>query len=267
MRINRDKQVGDILFIVEGAKTEFEILKRIFCNILHYQYVEKRRDKPARFINGGINSTNHIYVINTRESNISFISDEKYLDEMYEYLINTYDLNMDNIAIFYLFDRDHDSNTDVKLIKDYINELKDPYDNGEDKGGMLLLSYPAIESFVISCFREHSYDIKMKLGADVKHFMGEKENQKNIQFNKINEVTLIYGAKQLQEYIENNQFEWDIDNLHCLADSIFELEEELYSKEEKYRLVSLLVFAFLYLGIIEPEEGDYFYKSSNIFSH
>lgn len=37
--------------------------------------------------------------------------------------------------------------------------------------------FDAIESFVISCFREHSYDIRMKLGADVKHFMGKKENQ------------------------------------------------------------------------------------------
>lgn len=259
MRINKDKQVGDILFIVEGAKTEFEILKRIFCNILDYQYVEKRRDKPARFINGNSNSTNHIYVINTKESNISFISDEKYLDEIYEYLINTYHLNLDTVAIFYLFDRDHDSNTDVNLIKEYISELKDPYDNGEDKGGMLLLSYPAIESFIISCFREHSYDIKMKLGSDVKHFMGEKENQKDIQFNKINEETLIHGSEQLQEYIEKNEFEWDIDNIHRLAGSIFESEEELYNKEEKYNLVSLLVIAFLYLGIIEPDEEDYFY--------
>lgn len=260
MRINKDKQIGDILFIVEGEGTEFEILKRIFCTILHYQYVEKRRNRPARFIDCGSNSTNRIYVINTKESNISFISDEEYLDQMYEYLINEYHLNMDNVAIFYLFDRDHDSNTNVDLIKTYISELKDPYDNGENKGGLLLLSYPAIESFVISCFREHSYDIKKKLGADVKHFMGEKENQKDIQFNKINEATLIYGTKQLQEYIEKNEFEWDIDNIHCLAESIFDLEEELYNKEEKYNLVSLLVIAFLYLGIIEPEEGDYFYS-------
>ena len=48
MRINTDKQIGDILFIVEGEGTEFEILQRIFCTILHYQYVEKRRNRAAR---------------------------------------------------------------------------------------------------------------------------------------------------------------------------------------------------------------------------
>ena len=49
MRINKDKHIGRVLFIVEGSQTEFSLLRRIFCNILGYSYVEKRRNRLSYF--------------------------------------------------------------------------------------------------------------------------------------------------------------------------------------------------------------------------
>ena len=43
MKLNKNKSIGRVLFIVEGSRTEFSILRRIFCNILGYSYIEKRR--------------------------------------------------------------------------------------------------------------------------------------------------------------------------------------------------------------------------------
>ena len=88
MRLNKDKHIGRVLFIVEGSRTEFSILRRIFCNLMGYSYIEKRRNKPTYFA-----STNdrfsQVAVINTRESNIRDISEnETYLDDVLMFCVN-----------------------------------------------------------------------------------------------------------------------------------------------------------------------------------
>lgn len=37
IRLNKDKSIGRVLYIVEGGKTEPYILHHIFCKILDYQ--------------------------------------------------------------------------------------------------------------------------------------------------------------------------------------------------------------------------------------
>lgn len=41
IEINDKKSIGRVLFIDEGSKTEFAILRKIFCDILKYEYIEK----------------------------------------------------------------------------------------------------------------------------------------------------------------------------------------------------------------------------------
>lgn len=43
IEINDKKSIGRVLFIVEGSKTEFAILRKIFCDILKYEYIEKKK--------------------------------------------------------------------------------------------------------------------------------------------------------------------------------------------------------------------------------
>ncbi len=40
MKLNKDKHIGRVLFIVEGSQTEFSILRRIFCNLLGYKQAQ-----------------------------------------------------------------------------------------------------------------------------------------------------------------------------------------------------------------------------------
>lgn len=175
MKINRDKRIGRVLFIVEGGRYEFNLLKRIFCELLGYEYLEKRRNQPEQFISGK-DPYSMIAVVNTRESNIKDITDhEEYLDEIFEFLLEKYQFPVDQSAIYYLFDRDPRSNKDPQRIKTYIATLKNPYENeGALKAGQLLLSYPSAESYIISGFEENTYQKRFKLGKKAKSYIGKK---------------------------------------------------------------------------------------------
>lgn len=119
IELNTKKSIGRVLFIVEGSRTEFVILRKIFCDILKYEYVEKRRNQSDTFVSRN-NSHSKVAVINTKESNITDITDsEQYLDNLFEMLNDKYDFPVDQSAIYYLFDRDPKSNTDKDKILDY----------------------------------------------------------------------------------------------------------------------------------------------------
>lgn len=245
-----------MIYFVEGGSTEFTLLRTIFGKILHYNFVEKKRHKPAKFIDNNCQH-NQVYVINTSESNISDISDKKFLDEICEYLINEYGLDLDNAAKFYLFDRDKQSNTNQEIIKYYLRVLTEPYgdDTEFEKGGLLLLSFPSIEAFVLSNFIENTYMHEYKLGSELKTLMGDDENRKIVQFNKINEETLIYATKEFLKYIEFIGEDVNLDVIAELNKTIYEKEEERFELTEKYCVVSELVLSLIYLGIIEIEEN------------
>ena len=181
MKFNKEKHIGRVLFIVEGSQTEFSILRRIFCNLLGYSYIEKRRNRPVRFTSTK-DRFSQVAVINTRESNIRDISEnESYLDDIFDALREQYRFPVDQSAIYYLFDRDPKSNTDSDLIENYIHSLANPYVNDDGyKAGQLLLSYPSIESYIISNFREETSTLRFQLGKDAKAYIG-----KNTDIQKI----------------------------------------------------------------------------------
>ena len=52
MKINQNQSVGTVLFIVEGSRYEFNLLKRIFVDIFHYEYIQSRRNGMDRYIAG-----------------------------------------------------------------------------------------------------------------------------------------------------------------------------------------------------------------------
>lgn len=251
MRLNKDKHIGRVLFIVEGSRTEFSILRQIFCNLLGYSYIEKRRSRPTYFV-----STNDRFskvgVINTQESNIRDISEnEAYLDEVFDILREQYQFPVDQSAIYYLFDRDPKSNTDSVLIEKYILSLTNPYDNDDYKAGQLLLSYPSIESYIISNFRDTTNIPRFLLGKDVKAYIG---GNTDIQINKISEETLIKAADEFLRYLSSEQISFDVDEFSEASHAVFTKQETEYLSGQGFRLFSMLTLAFLQMGIIEPEE-------------
>ena len=249
MRLNKDKRIGRVLFIVEGSRTEFTLLYRIFCDLLGYRYLEKRRNRPNYFLSQN-DSFSRVAVINTQESNIRYISDdEQYLDEIFDVLRNQYQFPVDNSAIYYLFDRDPRSNKDPVLIEKYIRSLNDPYDSGtEYRSGQLLLSYPSIESYIISNFEENVSSLRFRLGKNAKAYIAANTE---IQIHNISEKTLLNAAHEFFTYLTNEDIAFDIDEFSDASYEVFSKQEKEYLSGEGFKVFSMLTLALLQMGIIE----------------
>jgi len=249
MKLNKEKHIGRVLFIVEGSHTEFSVLRRIFCNLLGYSYIEKRRNRPTYFASTQ-DRFSQVAVINTHDSNIRSITEnETYLDDVFDALREQYHFPVDQCAIYYLFDRDPKSNTDSALIEQYILSLANPYDNDDGfKAGQLLLSYPSIESYIISNFKEETSSLRFMLGKDAKTYIGANTD---IQTNKISEETLMKAANEFLKYLESEQVALDIDKFAEASHTIFTKQETEYLSGAGFSVFSMLTLAFLQMGILE----------------
>lgn len=252
IQFNKEKSIGKVLFIVEGGRTEPFLLHRIFCKILDYQMETLLRDKGYHKYNSKKNPTSQVFVINAEESNIKYIAkDNEFLNNLFVELIENYDFDVDNAAIYYLFDRDNKSNKDETFIRNLVSVLVNARDNaGYDRQGMLLLSYPSIEAFTLSNFAENSFQRKYKIGADLKKDL----HSSNYNQSRISEGTLLKATEEvLIAFKTIGIVDWDIDKFGECNKTIFEFEEMEYKKEELYRVLSLLCISLIDLGVLEIE--------------
>ncbi len=261
MVINENKSIGTVIFIVEGQHFEFSIIDRIFAKIFHYEYHEKRRGK-TKYLNKGKNPLSRVFVMNAESSNLNSINNEEYLDNLYEELDREFGVNIDDAAIFFIFDRDPMSNTKndkesdedqyVKLQRYYSN----PWENDDNRiGGQLLLSYPSLESYEISNFVDNSHNLKCGLGNELKKFIALEENR-NIQINKMTISTIEHATREFISFINEAKIFMDIDDLSNVPLNVYNFQEEIYERQCVYRVLSLLTIAFIQLGIVVLEEGE-----------
>ena len=252
INLNKDKSIGKVLYIVEGSKTEKFLLWRIFTGIFDYQFEVKTRDHPYQIFNRKDNPYSKIFVINVAESNIKHINkDDEFLNNLFKELIENYDFDIDNAAIYYLFDRDVESNTDSAFIKQLLCTLTNSRENENNfRQGILLLSYPSVESFTLSCFDENSFSLKIKLGRELKQYLESKKfNQSKIDETKL-EFAVVNLVKSVS-FISDSHL--DVDNFKELNNKFFDFEENLFSKENVYNCLSLLAISLIDLGLIEIE--------------
>lgn len=86
--LKKGKRIGQVLFIVEGEKTEPNLIYRVFSGIFGYQMERIYRDKTYRVFRKTDDPLSRVTVINTEESNIGFIrKDNDFLNEMFRLLI------------------------------------------------------------------------------------------------------------------------------------------------------------------------------------
>ena len=251
IRLNKEKSIGKVLYIVEGGKTEPYLLHRIFCKIMNYQLETILRDKGYRKYNSQENATSQVFVINAEESNIKYIDrNNNYLDNLFVELIENYDFDVDNAAIYYIFDRDNQSNKDTEFIRNLLSVLVNSRDNVYTRQGMLLLSYPSIEAFTFSNFVTNSFDQGFKTGDALKKHLKEcKVNQ-----SRIDENTVKHATEELLSALEKLQIEeLDVDAFGESNLKIFEQEEVQYEKINLYIALSLLCVSLIDLGILEIE--------------
>ena len=253
IKINKDKSIGKVIFIVEGGKTEPFILHRIFTKIFDYQMEMEIRDKGYRKYNSKDNPLSQVFVLNAEESNIKYIAkDNEYLNNLFVRLIEEYDFDVDNSAIFYLFDRDNQSNTDSEFIRKLIEELRNSRDNPNNlRQGLLLLSYPSVESFTLSNFQKDSFKEKVVTGKVLKQLLEERK----INQSQLSEHTICFATEELVNALsELNVRDYNLDDFWVTNKTVFDFEEETYAKEQLYTTISLICISLLDLGLIELED-------------
>lgn len=168
---------------------------------------------------------------------------------MFKVLIEEYDFDVDNSAIYYIFDRDNHSNNDVPFIKELISTLGNSRENENyNRQGMLLLSYPSIEAFTMSNFHNNSFDEEVSTGTHLKQHL----NYLKYFPNNINEDTLKFAVSELfKSFNQMNIDNYDLDDFSDCNMDIFNFEEGNYTNNEMYRILSLLCISLLDLGILE----------------
>lgn len=262
MTLNKNKNIGNVLFIVEGDKSEFAILKHVFKHILNYSLITKNRHSDFEQYKSTVNSHSTVAIINTKYSNIKYAgeSGNEYLDSLYERLINKFDFEIDNSWIFFLFDRDHHSNNNPAFIRNLISTLKNPLDNGENRAGELLLSYPGIEAYKLSCSENDIHLINDNLAPDKKivfcNQLKTLVNDKGLgNIQSFKDIHILHACSEFLKYLiyTNNSFspETDLDDFSSKSLSIFNIQEDNLNTKNYNDFFSMLSLAFLQLGILE----------------
>ena len=189
--------------------------------------------------------------MNAEESNIKFISEEnQFLDQLIGKLRFDYKFPVDNAAIYYIFDRDAHSNADPCFIRSLISKLRHSRGDNEDfiTSGLLLLSYPAVESFTLSNFCTDEHEKWFATGAQLKQY----NNQCKINHQKINEATLLRAVNVMKTALKELSIEViDIDNFYDANMDVFDIQESHFKKRALFRALSCICVALLDLNLIE----------------
>lgn len=250
LKINKNKMVGrKVVIVVEGESEEFKLLKHIFVNILNYDFVTIKRNKVIQYeFKSKVNDNSTIIVANTANSNISsIIEDNNYKDKLYELLSSEYKESLKNVPIYILWDRDVESNSKESTLK-ALNEYKNAMDNDENMNGILLLSYPCLESYEISNFDKQLYRIKLKNSEEA------KKKSKKYSISKINENTLLQAVGNMHRSFKAvNINQYDTSNFYDTNIKLFNYEENMYHTEKLMNALSLISIMLIDLGIIVEE--------------
>jgi len=247
-KIIKDKDIGSVLYIVEGSKREFTILRTVFNKVLGYKevYGISRNNRNYYTYEREEKSNSKIYIINTENSNISTIQDENAFveNQLEEIKQANFGFDYENIPIYYLFDCDRQEDYKIieKLIQNFNNSREpNPKNEFNSIGGLLLLSYPSIESFIISNYEKDIHNLQI---VDIKQYI----NNKKYNDNKLSIDTLSNSfIEMIKSVLHLGISEIDIDNFQTA-------NEEIYFKQIKENiniLLSLLLISFIDLGIIE----------------
>lgn len=264
-RLNKNKRIGQVLFIVEGLTMEPNLIYRVFSKIFGYQMERLYRNGEYRVFNKTNDPFSKVTVINTEESNIRFIDrDNEFLNRMFDILIEDYSLDLDNTAVYYVFDRDPDSNTDKQFIEDMLQRLESSRDTNPDWGqpGLLLLSYPCVEAFtgmnLVQNSLSYCWDRDVVTGSDLKTALQQEGHIPN----KINEETLLCCMQELFSSLEQigvdvaeEAFMDSIDHFGVNNLAVYNWQESQYNTKGQYGLLSLLILALLDLGMISIESA------------
>lgn len=252
VKINTSKSIGKVIYVVEGDKTEGDIIVNVFNKFLNYNTIRYNKNNNTYIkLKSNNNKYSQVYIIPTKYSAINkLLVSTDYLDEIYHQLSVDTNLDVTNCAIYYLFDRDRDSNR-TKEIQKLIDILDNSRDNTDyNLNGLLLLSYPSIEAFYCMLNGDSK---ELPSGKEAKVYI---EKYKNVDVNEHNINTAsISTISKIECLLKGDKFKEEfLDHFSFINKTIFNYEEAKYCKDNTYDTYTLLLISLFDLGILEIVE-------------
>lgn len=249
LKINSNKNIGSVIYVVEGDADEVSIIKRIFSGVFKYTVVKYDKTKNSYKLIKSENKYSKVFIVPAKQSAIVKLDKSNdYFDEIYSRLSLDYELDLENSAIYYLFDRDRESNN-LKQILPLMDKYGNSRDNGFEMNGLLLLSYPCIQSFYTNCKND---DVYLTDGKQVKMYTSSMASKPILLSH------LKSGANLLLSIIKDELNicikELKVDSFSKQNKELLFYEEDLYKEKHKYRALSTLFISLVDLGILEFEE-------------
>lgn len=255
-KIDKFKNIGNVIFVVEGGRsdtggTELRLLKKIFSDILGYEVQELRRDSDE-FIGHGNHKQFRVFALNLPKNQLTQMTEEA-LDKLYRRLNEEFNIKPEDCPIFYLYDRDYLSYKPNELRGKYVMKYTDPYGNENGNQGQLLLSYPAVESYLLSCIQDNVCLQSYFLGKDIKpELVTIGFSEEDIE----SEDYLLYAVAEMDKGLNEIGLDmYDLDNLAPTLLEVYDYQQMKYKIDKKFSLLSLVSMALLELGVIVECDG------------
>lgn len=280
-RIDKNKNIGNVIFIVEGGRqntggTELRLLKKIFADILGYEVQELRRGSDE-FIGYGCNPQFRVFALNLPKNQLTQLTEDA-IDVLFGKLREEFGIKPEDCPIFFLYDRDALSYKRNELRGKYVKKYTDPYGNDNGDQGQLLLSYPAIESYLLSCMQDDIYKQSHLLGQETKISLANltaskgSEDKTDIHIKNVDSVfteeideaekRLIHSIDEMENGLaEMGINQYDLDNLASTFLDVYDIQQQKYISENTFILFSFVGMALLELGVIvECDDDNYICK-------
>ena len=239
------------MFVVEGGcaetgGTELRLLKKIFSDILGYEVQELRRGCDE-FIGHGSNSWSRVFALNLPKNQLTQMTDDA-LNALYRRLHEEFNIKPEECPICYLYDRDYLSYRPNALRGRYVSRYTNPYGDDEGNLGQLLLSYPAVESYRMSCIQDNVYQQSYFLGRDLKSVV------ENMGFSSEDvelEEHLIHAALEMDKGLDAFGLgQYALDDLKPTLLGVYDFQQGKHRSDGTFSLFSLISMALIESGVI-----------------
>ncbi len=255
MKLKKEKRIGEIIIVIEGDHPELEIVETIFHKILGYTIKEQTRHQGVVRELHGYDKNSIIKVVSAPTSNLIDVKNiDDFYDKMHSEIAVKLDLDLINNPVYILFDRDPINNRQSEVSK-LLEKLKQSQTTSDEQNGLLLLSYPSIESYVISLFESNSYNNEQMLGKDTKNLL----DSKNYNIKVATESHLIHSAKEFLNFLKTNLLIDENEDVFISTESIgiklFQFQTKKYSKTRLFNCISQFIEILIDLQILDIEEN------------
>lgn len=275
-RIDKNKNIGNVIFIVEGGRkktggTELRLLKKIFADVLGYEVQELRRGSEE-FIGYGCNPQFRVFALNLPKNQLTQLTEDA-IDALFCRLREEFGIKPEDCPIFFIYDRDALSYKRNELRGKYVKKYTDPYGNDNGDQGQLLLSYPAVESYLLSCLCDDTFKQSYLLGqeakADLTNLISDEgyEEKTDIHIKIVDlvftketieaENRLLHSINEMNNGLTTMGIsEYDLDNLAPVLLDVYDYQQQRYISENTFSLFSFVGMALLELGVIVECDDD-----------